>query len=417
MFRSLSAVLALAASTAFATGFLSVESSPNGAEIWYTGPDDPDRKYLGDTPLENREMPTGRYNLWLILASHDTLAVPEISVHEGQHTLVNREIPTSYGYLAVATSPDSAGIWLDGVMAGTSPLENDLMLPGTRKLKVDPREAHLRNTASTLRIQKGDTILLSILSPYRDKTFQREHLSLTPWRLQLEAGLQQRTRTGIYDTAGKRDKASTDEKRGQTDFPLGFRLGLPQGFEVHMSLPFKTYDDKDTVAAFPSNMTAGLKYTYRPLNVGADITYGLGFEDATDALTHDFLALSVLGAASKGNIVADAQAGFEFHFTDKVNSEMDHGDKAIVHARAGYLVDPFLPYLGLTGVLALSGDLDGKSLDDGGYLVIPEPGVTVEIDDWLGLEVGIPFTILGKGRGVPSFWGIHGSVAVSIDIL
>lgn len=425
----------LAAPAAFATGYLSVVSSPNGAEVWYTGPEDPDRKYLGDTPLENRELATGRYNLWLILPSHDTLEVPEVHIAEGQLTLVNREIPTHYGYLELATSPDSATLWLDGVKAGTSPFQNNLMLPGKRKVRIDPRPALFRNTALDLSIEKGDTIRMEVLSPYRNKGFLRENLSLTPWRLQIEFGLQQRTSTGLYDSAGKRDKFSNREKRGQTDFPMAARLGLPQGFEAHLLLPFKAYDDKDSFAVFPGNMELGIKYTYRPFNVGADIRYGLGFENGRDALSHDYLALTVLGMASKGDIVADASAGFEFHFTDKNDSEFDPGDQAVVNARVGYLLDPWLPYLGLTGVFRLDSDADGNAVEDGGYLVVPEPGVVLDIDHYLSFQVGIPFTVLGStskdafvetAPGTPksptrrtfrSYWGIHGSVAFSLDIL
>jgi hypothetical protein len=274
-----------------ATGHLSVESSPNGAEVWYTGPDDPDRKYLGDTPLENRELPTGRYNLWLILAGADTLAVPDIAVHEGQHTLVNREIPTHYGYLEMLTSPDSSDIWLDGVKVGTSPFENNLMLPGDRKLKVDPRESHFRNTAFKLPINKGDTIRLKIESAYRNKSFLHENLSLTPWRIGLEFGVQHRTSTGYYDTT-KRDPFSNREKRTQLDFPVAARLGLPKGFEAHLALPFKSYDDKDTGAIFRSNMAAGIKYTHRTYNVGADLTWGVGFAEGEDAFPHDIRSVN-----------------------------------------------------------------------------------------------------------------------------
>lgn len=418
MVRILFAALVFGAfQSVFATGFLSVESSPNGAEVWYTGPDDPDKKYLGDTPLEKREMPTGRYNLWLILPSHDTLAVPEVLVQEGLHTLVNREIPTHYGYLEMFTTPDSADIWLDGVKVGTSPFENNLMLPGDRKIKIDPRESHFRNTAFKLPIQKGDTLRLSVTSPYRNKSFLHENLSLIPWMLGLEFGIQQRISTGYYDTT-KRDPFSNSEKRSQTDFPIGVRLGLPQGFEVHLLLPFKNFDNKDTVgdaAVFPSNMKAGLKYTYRPYNVGADISWGLGFEDGKDALPNDFLAITLLAMASKGDIVVDAQAGFEFHFSDKDSNELDYGDQATVHARVGYLLDPFLPYLGLTGQLRLNSNNDGETQEDGGYLVIPEPGFTVEIDDIFSFQMGIPFTIIGK-RNL-SYWGIHGSVLVTLGVL
>jgi hypothetical protein len=408
------ALLCGALGSARATGFLTVESSPNGAEVWYTGPDDPDRKYLGDTPLENRELPTGRYNLWLILTGADTLAVPDISVHEGQHTLVNREIPTHYGYLEMQTSPDSAEIWLDGVKVGVSPFENNLMLPGDRKLRIDPRESHFRNTARKQPINKGDTLRLKVESAYRNKSFLHENLSLPPWRLGLEFGLQRRMTTGYYDTT-KRDPFSNREKRAQLDIPVAARLGLPKGFEAHFALPFKSYDDKDSGALFRSNMTAGLKFTHRPYNVGADITWGIGFAEGVDALPNDFLALTLMGMASKGDIVVDAQAGFEFHFSDKDSSEINYGDQAKVHGRIGYLIDPWLPYLDLTGRLRLNSADDGESREDGGYLVIPEIGFTVEIDQTFSFQMGVPFTVLGR-RGL-SYWGIHASVSLAVDIL
>lgn len=408
------AILCGALGSARATGFLTVESSPNGAEVWYTGPDDPDRKYLGDTPLEKRELPTGRYNLWLILAGADTLAVPDISVHEGQHTLVNREIPTHYGYLEMRTSPDSAVIWLDGVNVGTSPFENNLMLPGDRKLKIDPRESHFRNTALKQPINKGDTIRLSVVSPYRNKSFRQENLSLTPWRMQIEFGVQRSFFTGAYDDQGKRDKFPDSLRRAQTDFPTGARLGLPKGFELHLVLPFKGYDDKDTVAPSRSNMKAGIKYTYRPYNVGADISYGLGFEEGPDALPNDFLALTLMAMASKGDIVGEAALGYEFHFPLKGNKEIDPGDFAKARVQAGYLIDPWMPYLAVNAALHLAGDDDGASLKDDGHLVMPELGLLFDLDDFFSFQLGIPFSVLGRNAG--SQWGIHGSLSLSVDI-
>lgn len=407
--------LLLSAHAALATGFLSVESSPNAAEVWFTGPEDPDRKYLGDTPLEKREMSVGRYHLWLILPSHDTLAIPEVYVAEGQHTLVNREIPTHYGLLEVLTSPDSADVWIDGMQAGTAPFENNLMLPGDRKLKVNPRESHFRNTALKLPISKGDTIRLSVTSPYRNKSFLQENLSLTPWRLQLEAGIQRAFLTGAYDNKGKRDKFPDSLRRAQSDFPITARLGLPQGFEFHLLLPFKSFDDKDTNAVFRSNMEAGFKYTYRPYNIGADISYGLGFKSGPDALPNDYLAITVLGMASKGDIVGDVSAGYEFHFPLKANKERDPGDLAKVRVQAGYLLDPWLPYIAANGVLRLAGDDDGASLKDDGHLVMPEVGLIFDLDDVFSFQLGIPFAVLG--RNTASQWSIHGSFSVSLDIM
>jgi hypothetical protein len=230
----------------------------------------------------------------------------------------------------------------------------------------------------------------------------------------MEAGLQHRTLTGRYDSSGKRDKFPSSQKREQVDFPLGVRLGLPSGLEAHLMLPFKSADGKAEGAVFRSNMEAGLKYTYRPYNVGVDISYGLGFEEGSDALSHDYLAISLLGMASKDKILASAQAGFEFHFPDKKNTELDPGDIAAVKARLGYLVDPWLPYLGLSGAIMLDSDNDGTPVEDGGYMVVPEPGVVFDYEDKASFQLGIPFTILGRSIG--SYWGVHGSLALRISM-
>jgi hypothetical protein len=57
------------------------------------------------------------------------------------------------------------------------------MLAGDRRLKIDPRDGIFRNTALKLPINKGDTIRMTVTSPYRNKSFLNENLSLTPWRL------------------------------------------------------------------------------------------------------------------------------------------------------------------------------------------------------------------------------------------
>ncbi len=411
--------LLLCATAARATGFLSMESSPTAAEVWYTGPDDPDKKFLGETPLQNREMPTGKYNIWLILPSHDTLYVPEVAIAEGQITQINREIPTHYGLLEVTTDPDSADIWMDGVKIGPSPYTNNLVLPGVSKLRVFPREAYFKSSTRNLSVGKGDTIKINVSAPYRDKSFLHENLSLPAWRFQFESGLQYRSLYGSYDSSGTKVKLATDSIRTQWDFPMEARLGLPKGFELHLMLPFKNFDNRDS-APFPSNMQAGVKFTLRDYNVGFDLTYALGFKKSLEALNHDYLALTLIGMASKGQITGEAQAGFEFHFADKTKNKLTPGDIAKVHAQVGYLVDPFLPYLGLTAQFRLDGDDDGKPVKDGGYVVIPEPGLIVDVADLLSLQFGVPFTIIGKSNGlggVQSYWGMHLSFCVGFSML
>lgn len=421
LFRlSLFALLA-SAGAARAAGSLTLESSPSGAEVWYAGPDGGDKKYLGDTPLENRELPVGRYDVWLILSSHDTLAIPDVYIAEGQVTSLSREIPTHYGSLEVNTDPDSADIWLDGVRIGPSPYVNTLVLPGKYQLKALPREAHLKNSTRSIAMAKGDSIRISVQAPHRDKSFLQENLSLPPWRFQAEAGLEFRSWTGNYGKDGKRDPIPTDsfDLPSQWDFPIGVRLGLPRDFEAHLLLPFKSSKNPqvrdDTDAIFKSNMRVGAKYTYRPLNVGFDVTYAFGFENSTPALDHDFLALTALAMGSKGKIYGQAQAGFEFHFASKKNNKFDPGDVAVVHAQAGYLLDPFTPYLGVSAMYHLDDALGSTSLKNAGYLLIPEPGFVVDVADDFSLQFGVPFTIVGKNA--QSYWGLHFSFSAAVQLL
>ena len=403
------------ASTAPATGFLFLESSPGGAEVWYTGPENPDRKFLGDTPLESRELPAGRYQLWLILPGQDTLAVPDVYVREGKATRLNREIPMQYGHFEVIADPDGSDLRLDGVQIGAAPHVNDLMLPGRYRLKVAPKESHFLSSSRSLTIGKRDSLLVSIRSPYRDKALLQENLSLPAWRLQLETGSQYRFQSGIFDTAGQRISFKRELTRSQWDFPARLRLGLPSDLEIHMLLPFKTHQEKGRPSIFPGNFLAGVKYVYRPADIGLDLSYGLGFKNVLEALGHDFLSITLMGMLSKGKITGAAQAGFEFHFASRGDNNINPGDQALAHARMGYLLDPFLPYVGLSGRLHLGDRYDEKpSEGTGGYSLVPEPGIIVDVDDLISFQLGFPFVMMGKN--IESYWGTHFSFSLGLNL-
>ena len=71
-----------------------------------------------------------------------------------------------------------------------------------------------------------------------------------------------------------------------------------------------------------------------------------------------------------------------------------------VHAQIGYLVDPFTPYLGVRGLFKMQDDYNGKPDPKipSGYVLIPEPGLIVDVADLLSLQFGVPFTIVGKNK-------------------
>ena len=365
-------------------------------------------------------MPVGKYNLWLILSSHDTLAIPDVYVAEGQTTQMTREIPTHYGYLEVNTDPDSADIWLDGVRIGPSPYINNLVLPGNYALKAIPKEAHMKTSMRSIVVGKGDSIRLSIQAPYRDKSYLQENLSLPPWRVQAEAGIAFRSWTGEYQNSGSRDAFATDsfDLPTQWDFPVVARLGLPHDLEAHILLPFASSRNQrlkpDSAANFKSNMRLGLKYTYRPLNLALDASYGFGFKRNKQAFDHDYLALTAIGAASRGKIYGQAQAGIEFHFASKQDNKFDPGDVGVVHAQVGYLLEPFTPYLGVLANYHFDATQGGKSLNDAGYQLVPEPGFILDFADKVSLQFGVPFTIVGKS--VHSYWGLHLSLSAGVQL-
>ena len=412
------ALVASMVALALGSGTLSLQTQPSEAETWYSSQYDSLRHYLGNTPLEGRELPAGSYSLWLILPGHDTLALAEVAIVEGQQTRISRDIPTHYNSLEVATDPDSAQLWLDGVRLGFSPYANGLLLPGSYVLRARPRDSRFLNSSRAVTVSKGDSARVRIIFPFRDKSFLAEGLSLPPWRMQWEAGAQYRSLTGYYDGAGRNHRPPLGA-RWQQDFPLAGRLGLPAGVEIHFLAPFKTFDGKDPLAPFPSNARVGAKYTYRPLGLGLDASYGIGVKDAESSLNHDFLALTALAAASRGKFLGLFQAGFEFHFREKQSGGTDPGDQARAHVQVGYLADPVTPYLAFAGHLRLAGEAEDNSTEEGGYVLSPEPGLILDLADRASFQLGIPFTLSGKGGGSAGgegFWGIHGSVAFGYQL-
>lgn len=398
-----------AASAVFASGYLTLETNPTGAEIWFAASGGMERRYLGDSPIQNREMVPGTYDFWIIVENRDTLTLPGITLVEGQHTQVSRELPLHYAFLQINTDPDSGDIRMDEVALGAAPYTNAMVHPNVYRLQLTPKSVRYRPRSENLRLQKGDSLVLTRPFSYRDKAFLRENVSILPGRIQVEAGMQYRNLFGVIDSAGKRKNFPNDQDKSQVDMPMTLRLGLPYGIEPHVLIPFKRYEKLGGAAPFPSDLAAGLKFTLRPFNAGLDLTYSFGQKSTQGGLNHDVLTLQALGMLDKEKLLFQANAGFEFHLPDRDSSQLSPGNQVFVHVQAGYVADMVQPYLAANLRFRLSGDNDGEDLNNGGYGIALEPGLTLEVQDWVGFQLGIPFTAIGSKDIL--FWGLHFSVA------
>jgi len=409
--------MAASAANALASGFLSVETTPSGVEIWAARSGETRMQYLGDSPLDSRELKSGTYGLWLI-SGKDTVAIPGVVLSEGQHTQVTREMPANYGSLKVRTDPDSGEIWLDGVKLGNAPYYNNLMLPGVYSLKLVPREAQHRARSEKLTVKKGDTLDFDRPFSFRDKSFLEENLSARPWALQLEFGYRFGSVFGAFDSSGKRknfpDTAFPgSSKRKQNDFPLTARLGLPFGLETHFQWPFESHDNKGAGAVFPRDLLLGLKYTFRPMGLGLDVSYSFGSDTSGGGFNHDRLILTAIGDYAKGSILLQANGGYAFHFSDADSSHLNPGDVLFLNGRLGYVVGPFLPYVGALADFTMDGDSSGTSIP-GGHLVSLEPGLVCDISDFASLQLGVPFALFGNNE--KEYWALHFSLALRVGL-
>ncbi len=98
------------------TGTLSVDSSPQGAEVYLNG------SYRGRTPL-NLSLNAGSYDLELRLAGYETFRA-RVQVRSGQTTRVAPRLQplVSTGTLEIYSNPSGAQAYVDGVLRGQTPL-------------------------------------------------------------------------------------------------------------------------------------------------------------------------------------------------------------------------------------------------------------------------------------------------------
>jgi len=97
-------------------GKLTLVSDVPGAEVTVGG------TRLGHTPLEGSDVPVGRHAVRLRLEGYDEWA-GEVVVQEGKAARLEARLTRLPGVLVVETTPQGAGVEVDGTPWGTTPLE------------------------------------------------------------------------------------------------------------------------------------------------------------------------------------------------------------------------------------------------------------------------------------------------------
>ena len=115
-------------------GELLVQSEPPGAKAYLTG------KEIGDTPIKVSGITPGVYELRVIkggYAPHEA----QVKIVGGRSETVRVSLSKSVGSLLLRTEPAGANVYIDGKLAGVSPLRSEELTPGIHRVQVS-KEAY-----------------------------------------------------------------------------------------------------------------------------------------------------------------------------------------------------------------------------------------------------------------------------------
>ena len=127
-------------------GWLTLHSSPENAEVVING------NVLGRTPLERYELPAGAYTVTFSYAEH--LFQQQLAITAGNTTEFTYRFP-GFGALNIETTTSGCDIYLNGKLAGKSPILVEGLAPGTYTITV--KKIGYATTERTVTLAKEET--------------------------------------------------------------------------------------------------------------------------------------------------------------------------------------------------------------------------------------------------------------------
>ena len=159
-----------------ADGFLTVRTDPDGIEVWL------DDNFVGDSPVIDKKLKSGRYSLKLVDPVQHSSTVEEIFIQDNENTVIEKTIKSKFGSLKVTSVPEGAEVSI-ATELGPTPVSNDFMNPGKYRLEVRHPDKKYHPVVEEVVIPRGETVSLS-------KTLEKEKSwdKKDTWRIILGLG-------------------------------------------------------------------------------------------------------------------------------------------------------------------------------------------------------------------------------------
>ncbi|MBN1759090.1 MAG: PEGA domain-containing protein [Chitinispirillaceae bacterium] len=163
-------------SSAFADGFLTVRTDPEGIEVWL------DDNFVGDSPIIDKKLKSGRYSLKLVDPVQHSSTVEEIYIQDNENTVIEKTIKSKFGTLKVTSVPEGAEVSI-ATELGPTPVSNDFMNPGKYRLEIRHPDDNFHPVIEEIVIPRGESVSLS-KTLEKEKPFDNKDF----WRLALGVG-------------------------------------------------------------------------------------------------------------------------------------------------------------------------------------------------------------------------------------
>jgi hypothetical protein len=334
--------------------------------------------------------------------------------------------PQDRGTLQVATTPDSAMVVLDDSRDAErqrTPYTNESMIPGTHRILLRPADPAYMPVTVPVDIQAGQTAVVEHAFEYRTKATGMELLSVSPWKVQIDAGVRWLSYVGMESSkAADASAASTnlssypsDSIPRSVEVPLTLRLGFPHGLEFRASVPWAGKWAPHAPGSLAlGDPSVGLKWTFAPLNSAADVSCSLGSSKGRNlGNLSDALLFALVTDQSYQGFDLAANLGYSVRFNSTDTGAITPGDALLARVRAGILLaDRVLPYLQAAADFRLPATRGGQTVQNATFLLTATPGLVWYAGHGASLELGVPLGLVASNE--ETRWGFQASLSLGL---